>query len=337
MPFIKPLRTQQDYDAAQARATELVLASPPKNSEAGEELDILATLIAAYDHQHLAEDEKVALKRLRIPSHWAVVYHSLPEAAPEQLSPEDAFVLFSEDLFTARLLPGGILLDLGWHGEWPNGDFRVRVYQGDFHGPLLYEYHSISYFEAVAELERIMEKPGHFITPRPNIDHAQTGSISLRSATSHDLEQIDLIYDHYIHTSTATYQTRSRSDQETAAWFAAHGPQHPVIVAELDGHVVGWGSLSPFHARTAFNRTVEESVYIHHDFHRRGLGKAILAELLKRAKELGHHRVIAAISGDQEPSLALHESMGFTERGRLTEVGFKFGRWLDLVYLEHRL
>lgn len=162
-------------------------------------------------------------------------------------------------------------------------------------------------------------------------------AVPLRIATTDDLPGINSIYNHSVLYSTATYQTEASTDGERTAWFAAHGPQHPVIVAEIDGHVVGWGSLSPFHRRAAFDRTVEESVYIHQDFHRRGIGKAILTELLTRAKALGHHRVIAAISGDQEASLALHESMGFTERGRLTEVGFKFDRWLDLVYLEYRV
>lgn len=160
---------------------------------------------------------------------------------------------------------------------------------------------------------------------------------ALRTANRDDLAAIDAIYTHSVLHSTATYQTVPSSEAERAAWFAAHGPSHPVIVAELDGQVVGWGSLSPFHARAAFQRTVEESVYIHQDFQRRGLGKAILTALLARANALGHHRVIAAISGDQEPSLALHRTLGFVECGRLSEVGFKFGRWLDLVYLEHRL
>ena len=160
---------------------------------------------------------------------------------------------------------------------------------------------------------------------------------SLRLAQTPDLPDINAIYNHSVLYSTATYQTEPSSDAERAAWFAAHGDRHPVVVAELDGRVVGWGSLSPYHHRAAFARTVEDSVYIHQDFHRRGVGRAILGELLKRAKEVGHHRIIAAISGDQEPSLALHESMGFTERGRLTEVGFKFGRWLDVVYLEYRV
>jgi L-amino acid N-acyltransferase YncA len=161
--------------------------------------------------------------------------------------------------------------------------------------------------------------------------------VALRPANTGDLAIINAVYTHSVLHSTATYQTEPSTDAERSVWFTGHGPQHPVIVAELDGRVVGWGSLSPFHVRAAFNRTVEESVYIHQDFHRRGIGKAILTELLVRAKSLGHHRVIAAISGDQEPSLALHRALGFVECGRLNEVGFKFGRWLDLVYLEYRL
>jgi L-amino acid N-acyltransferase len=160
---------------------------------------------------------------------------------------------------------------------------------------------------------------------------------TIRPATVADLDAINAIYNHSVLYSTATYQTEPSAAEDRAAWFAAHGEKHPVIVVEIDGRVVGWGSLSPYHQRTAFARTVEDSVYIDKDFHRRGVGKAILVELLKRAKDLGHHRVIAAISGDQEPSLALHQSLGFTERGRLTEVGFKFGRWLDVVYLEYRV
>lgn len=159
----------------------------------------------------------------------------------------------------------------------------------------------------------------------------------LRSASAADLSAINAIYNHSVLCSTATFQDEPSTIAERTTWFAIHGEKHPVIVAEIEGTVVGWGSLSPYRARAAYARTVENSVYIHNEFHRRGIGKAVLAELLKRAKELGHHRVISVISGDQEPSLALHRSMGFIECGRLTEVGFKFGRWLDVVCFEYRL
>lgn len=157
---------------------------------------------------------------------------------------------------------------------------------------------------------------------------------TLRPATANDLVAINAIYNHYVVNSTATYQAEPSSDAERATWFVTHGERHPVIVAEIAGQVVGWGSLSPFHARAAFARTVEDSVYIHRDFHRRGLGRALLAELIKRGRSLGHHTIIAAISADQEPSIALHQQFGFIESGRLREVGNKFGRWLDVVYLQ---
>ena len=156
----------------------------------------------------------------------------------------------------------------------------------------------------------------------------------LRPALAADLAAINAIYNHYVLQSTATYQTVPSTAEERTAWFAAHGPAHPVIVAEIDGHVVGWGSLSPFHARAAFARTVENSVYVHQDFQRRGIGKALLTELIARGRALGHHAIIAAISADQEASLALHRIFGFSENGRLHEVGFKFGRWLDVAYLQ---
>ena len=159
----------------------------------------------------------------------------------------------------------------------------------------------------------------------------------IRAATEADLAAINDIYNYYVGTSTCTYQTEPSTDEERRSWFAAHGPEHPVIVAELDGEVVGWGSLSKFHSRAAFRRTVEDSVYIRHDRQRRGLGGALLAELLVRGRAAGHHSIIAAIDADQAGSVVLHAQHGFTPAGRLREVGNKFGRWLDLVYLERLL
>lgn len=156
----------------------------------------------------------------------------------------------------------------------------------------------------------------------------------VRPALVTDLAAINAIYNHYVLQSTATYQTDPSTADGRAAWFAAHGAVHPVIVAEIAGQVVGWGSLSPYHARAAFARTVENSLYIAHDFQRRGIGRRLLTELIARAREHGHHTMVAAISADQEPSLALHRAFGFSESGRLREVGYKFGRWLDLAYLQ---
>jgi L-amino acid N-acyltransferase len=158
--------------------------------------------------------------------------------------------------------------------------------------------------------------------------------LTIRLATPSDLPTINAIYNHYVLHSTCTYQTEPETPDARAAWFASHGPAHPVTVAEIDGEVVGWGSLSAFHRRAAYARTVENSLYVRHDRHRRGIGRALLDDLVRRATDLGHHTIIAGISADQAPSIVLHDRAGFVEVARLKEVGHKFGRWLDVVYLQ---
>jgi len=159
----------------------------------------------------------------------------------------------------------------------------------------------------------------------------------LRLATAQDLPAINDIYNHFVLKSTCTYQTESETIEARRAWFERHGPRHPITVFEQDGQVVGWGSLSPFHPRAAYARTVENSVYIHHTFHRRGIGRTMLADLIDRAARLGHHTIIALISADQAASVALHEQLGFKKVAELKEVGHKLGRWLDVIYMQKML
>jgi len=161
--------------------------------------------------------------------------------------------------------------------------------------------------------------------------------IAIRLATAADLERINEIYNHYVLHSTCTYQTEPEPIEGRRAWFAAHGTAHPVTVAEEDGRVVGWGSLSPFHRRAAYGRTVENSVYVDPTHHRRGIGRALLVDLIDRATRLGHHAIIALIDAEQLPSIAIHEKLGFERVGHLKEVGFKFERWLDVIYMQRLL
>ena len=156
----------------------------------------------------------------------------------------------------------------------------------------------------------------------------------IRLANESDLPAINAIYNHFVLHSTCTYQEVPSTAEERAAWFAAHGPAHPVTVAERDGEVLGWGSLSRFHPRSAYGRTVENSVYVRHDCQRRGIGAALLGDLIERAKAAGHHTILSLVDSGQPGSAALHEKFGFVEVARLREVGFKFGRWLDVVYLQ---
>ncbi|MFN0021023.1 MAG: N-acetyltransferase family protein [Pirellulaceae bacterium] len=158
-------------------------------------------------------------------------------------------------------------------------------------------------------------------------------AFTIRPATSADLPAINDIYNYYVLNSTCTYQLEPETIEARQAWFDSHTPEKlPVTVAILDGAVVGWGALSQFRPRAAYCHSVEASVYLRHDVHRRGIGKALLLDLIARAKAAGHHTLLGGASADQTASLALQESLGFQRVAYLNEVGFKFGRWLDVVY-----
>ncbi len=161
-------------------------------------------------------------------------------------------------------------------------------------------------------------------------------SIRIRDARLSDLTDIDRIYDHYVLTSTSTYQLAPDGPAARAAWFDEHDERHPIVVAE-DGGVIGWGSLSRFRPRAGYDLTVEDSVYVDHAMHGRGIGGALLAHLLERALGEGYHTVLAGISADQDPSVRLHAKFGFVEIGRMREVGRKFDRWLDVLFMQRFL
>ncbi len=159
-----------------------------------------------------------------------------------------------------------------------------------------------------------------------------------RLATPADLPAINAIYNHYVAHSDALYQDAPWTPGERADWFAAHGPRHPVTVAtDPAGEIVGWASLSAFSGRTGYRFTVENSLYVHPNHLGRGLGRLLLADSLDRAAAAGHHSVIALIDARAAVSLHLHAAYGFVEVGRLPEAGAKFGRWLDVIYLQKML
>ena len=158
--------------------------------------------------------------------------------------------------------------------------------------------------------------------------------VQIRCATPEDLPAINDIYNHFVLNSTCTYQEEPETMRDRHAWFAAHGPAHPVTVALLADEIVGWGALSPYHRRAAYRHTVENSVYVAHTHHGRSIGRLLLQDLIDRATAIGHHSLIAVIDGEQTASIALHAMMGFKEVGVMREIGFKFGRWLDVRYLQ---
>jgi len=161
-------------------------------------------------------------------------------------------------------------------------------------------------------------------------------SVTIRLASEADLGPIDEIYNWYIPRSTCTYQEHVDPFEARVEWFAHHGERHPVTVAidSASGEIVGWGALSEFRERSAYRHTVENSVYLRHDRHGLGIGSALLADLIDRARALGHRTIIAGIDAEQVSSIALHKKFGFVECARMSEVGFKFGRWLDVVFMQ---
>lgn len=160
---------------------------------------------------------------------------------------------------------------------------------------------------------------------------------TLRPAAESDLKAINDIYNHYVLHSTCTYQEEPEPIESRRQWFRHHGEKHPVIVVEEAGQVTGWGSLSAYHPRSAYRHTVENSIYVHHQHHRQGVGTHLMQALIVRARKLEHRAIIAVIDGEQDPSVALHTRFGFEKVGHLKQIGFKFGRWLDVIYMELRL
>jgi L-amino acid N-acyltransferase len=158
--------------------------------------------------------------------------------------------------------------------------------------------------------------------------------LAVRLATDADLPAVRDIYNHYVHTSTCTFQLEPDTETERLAWLRARSDKHPVTVAVADGAVVGWASLSMWKERAAYDRTVEASVYVRAGCERRGIGRRLLADLLDRARDLGHHVVIGGACTEHPSSIALQEALGFTPVGTFRAVGFKFGRWLDVTYLQ---
>jgi phosphinothricin acetyltransferase len=158
--------------------------------------------------------------------------------------------------------------------------------------------------------------------------------VLIRSATAADLGAIREIYNDYVSHSTCTFQIEPDTEAERLAWFCGRSPAHPVIVAEAAGEVVGWAALSKWNARGGYARTVEASVYIRHDRQRRGLGKALMLDLIERARAAGHHTIIGGACTEQAASLALQAALGFEQVACFREVGYKFGRWLDVAYMQ---
>jgi phosphinothricin acetyltransferase len=162
--------------------------------------------------------------------------------------------------------------------------------------------------------------------------------IEIRDAVATDMVAILPIYNDAVINTTAVYDYTARTIEGQQKWYAAKLEQNlPVLVATDEGEVVGFSSYGPFRPWPAYLYTVENSIYVAPDQRGKGIGAALLGPLIERARKAGLHTMAAGIDASNEVSIKLHARFGFVQAGHFKEVGWKFDRWLDLVFMQRML
>lgn len=157
---------------------------------------------------------------------------------------------------------------------------------------------------------------------------------NIRRAVLADLDAMTEIYNEAILTTTATFDLEPRTREEQLKWFDSHDDRHPILVAESDGQVVGWASLKRWNVRRAYEETVESSFYVKAEHRGKGIGRSLKQAIINEACRLGFHTLIAGVADGSDASLHLNKSFGFEVVGTFQEVGWKFGKLLDVTYLQ---
>lgn len=161
--------------------------------------------------------------------------------------------------------------------------------------------------------------------------------MSIRDAIDTDADAIAAIYNDAVINTTAIWNEVTVDADNRVAWMADRRRLgYPVLVAvdDADGSVIGYASFGDWRAFDGYRHTVEHSVYVRRDRRGGGVGQALLLALIDRARAIGKHVMVAAIEAGNTPSIALHEKNGFRRTGLMPQVGMKFGRWLDLAFLQ---
>ena len=165
---------------------------------------------------------------------------------------------------------------------------------------------------------------------------------TIRPATENDQQAIMDIYNDAVLNTTATFDTEPRTMEKQLDWWSKHKKNHPVFVAEENpeeigagGKIIGWASLSPWSDRCAYDTTVEVSVYIRKDYRAKGLGTKLLEVVTLEGGTVGNHTVISRITEGNGSSIHIHEKLGYTHVGVMKEVGFKFGKFLDVNMMQY--
>jgi phosphinothricin acetyltransferase len=163
--------------------------------------------------------------------------------------------------------------------------------------------------------------------------------VCIRPATQRDLPFIAEIYAGYVRSSAATFETEPPDAAEIGRrWYTVTTAGYPYLVADCAGAVVGYAYAGPYRARPAYRYSVEDSIYVRPDSHRKGLGRLLLGQLIEQCCERRYQQMIAVIGGSgNAASIRLHEAFGFRHVGTLLSVGFKFDSWQDTVIMQRCL
>lgn len=162
-------------------------------------------------------------------------------------------------------------------------------------------------------------------------------AVTIRRAEIGDLESITDIYNEAIRTTTATFDTEPKTLSDQERWFKSHGPRYPILVAVADGRVVGWASLSQWSDRRAYDGTAETTFYVHSEYRGRGIGRKLKEAIIEEARRQRFHTLIARVADGSHESIHLNEAFGFVKVGTMKEVGYKFGRYIDVYVLQKML
>ena len=164
-------------------------------------------------------------------------------------------------------------------------------------------------------------------------------TIRICPADTTHLPAILEIYNEAVLNTTASYDYEPHTLEQRTRWFEQHQQMGLPILVALDetDRVVGWGSLSKFREKIGYQYTVEHSLYVATDQRRRGIGRVILLALIEAARTLGKHIILGGVDASNEASLQLHRSLGFEQVAHFKQVGRKFDRWLDIVFLQKTL
>jgi L-amino acid N-acyltransferase len=156
-------------------------------------------------------------------------------------------------------------------------------------------------------------------------------------AREDDIPAITVILNHAAAHTAASWHEYPKTEVEMADWFALRKKDHTVLAARDGSGLLGYASYGPFRAPSGYRLTAEHSLYVREDVRGRGIGKALLAALIDKARAQGLRVLIGGIDSENTLSIGLHKAFGFAETGRLPEVGRKFDRWLTLVFLQKQL